>query len=133
MQSNQETVVAVDVDETLILHDTQGFTKEFLEQSGIQFVNVQDPYDGATRSFIVHEKHVKLLKDNKLRGFHIVVWSNNGKAWSQAVVNALNLNEFVDDCMAKPVKLIDDVSPNEFMPKPVYLQCAFQQLMKELA
>ena len=115
------------IDETLILHDCDLEAANLL---GCQMVAVEDPYDKIARVYVVHEKHVKLLVDHYARGFKILAWSNNGKAWAVAVIKALGLDNYVHDYMAKPVKVIDDVEPNRFLASRVYLQSKYQQAMK---
>lgn len=55
-----------------------------------------------------HNKHIELVKRYKKRGYHVIVWSNNGFAWAKEAVEKLGLTESVDLIMSKPLKRIDD-------------------------
>ncbi len=108
-----ETIAAFDVDETLVLwfHDTR-----YLE--GKDFI---DPHDGTTHRLVPHSKHIKLLKDFKARGYTIIVWSGGGFQWAETVVKTLGLEDYVDICMSKLTKLIDDLQPHEIFGSRIYL------------
>lgn len=128
--ANSDTPIAFDVDNTLIF-ETSNTNLHWAKTNDLQFVDIKCPYDDITRKYIIHEEHIKLLKDNRARGFSVVVWSNNGKAWAEAVVKALNLGDYVDDCMSKFIKVIDDQEPNKFLKAHIYLKSRYEKL-KEL-
>lgn len=85
-------------------------------------VYIQDPYSNGQLPLKKHKRHIKLLKDYKQRGYSVVVWSAGGAAWAEAVVNALELNEFVDYTMAKPLKYVDDLTAPDIMGTRIYLK-----------
>lgn len=86
-------------------------------------VYVSDPYDETnTYGLAKHEKHIKLLKDYKNRGYQVVVWSAGGSKWAKAVVDALELQEYVDVIMVKPVKYVDDLPASEILGTRVYIK-----------
>lgn len=60
------------------------------------------------RDFQVHTKHVQKIKDYHLMGFKVFVWSTSGYEWAKTVVEALNLEEYVDFVMCKPHRIFDD-------------------------
>ena len=64
-----------------------------------------------------HKKHIEQLKQHKLRGHTIIVWSQGGWEWANAVVKALELEKYVDLVMEKPCWIYDDIPASEFMPK----------------
>lgn len=109
---DNESVVCFDVDDTLILW----------EQELITGLQITCPYDGA--KFIVrpHEGHIKLLKNHKARGHKIIVWSQSGYQWAEAVVNALRLSEYVDFIMTKPRTYVDDLPVQEWLQDRVYIK-----------
>lgn len=107
---NPENVVAFDCDGTLILlHKNPNLT-------------IIDPYDGMEHHVRIHARHLKLLKDRRARGCWTVVWSANGKAWAQAVVNALKVQEFVCDVQAKPQAIVDDLTAEEVFPNRIFIK-----------
>ena len=107
-----EHVVAYDVDNTLV---TQDDTLEI----GIEITN---PYNGYIHTFRPHYRHIALLKAHSTRGKHVLVWSAAGALWAQAVVIALNLEDYVDSIETKPELLIDDLPVNEIFPSRIYLK-----------
>lgn len=130
---NNEQSIFFDCDETLIFDPrSEGFTIEKLHELGVTTVEIKDPHDGVTRTYVVHNKHVKLLKDHKSRGFFVGVWSNNGSAYSKAVVTALGLTDFVGVTMAKPLKVVDDQKIEETLKARVYIEEEFYiKLLKD--
>lgn len=60
-----------------------------------------------------HEPHIRFLKHCHLRGDHIVVWSQNGYAWAEQIVLALDLKDFVDEVRSKPTRHVDDTTKLE--------------------
>lgn len=61
------------------------------------------------REFQIHTKHVQKIKDYHLMGFIVVVWSTSGHNWAKTVVEALELEKYVDFVMCKPHRIFDDV------------------------
>lgn len=109
-----ETIVMYDVDDTLVLwHHPNKDTR------GITFV---DPHDQTHHCLVPHDKHIKLLKDFKARGYTIFVWSGGGFDWAETVVKTLGLEDYVDFCMTKPTKWVDDLSADEVLGSKIYLK-----------
>lgn len=98
-----DNVVCFDVDETLVIWNWP--------QSLVDKTFVFDNF-GAAERLLPHDKHIKLMKDFKVRGHKVIVWSQGGYAWAREVVKKLELESYVDFVMAKPKWLIDDVSPS---------------------
>ncbi len=112
MNSNPEMVVTYDCDDTLVMW-----------HKDIKDVNVNDPYGpvGSQIALKKHNKHIKLLKNHKAQGYFIIVWSAAGKLWADAVVEALDLKDYVDLTLAKPVKYVDDLPASEILGSRIYL------------
>ena len=108
-----EQIICFDVDQTLILHRTA--------KKKDKIVAVTDPYDFAQRYLVVHEPHIKILKDRKKRGATIIVWSQNGWAWAEAVVRALRLEHEVDLVLSKPIAYVDDLPVETWLAERIYL------------
>lgn len=111
---NVESTIFCDVDDTLVMWNTDGMLSTSL-------VSVVDPYHTNTILLAPHLGHIKVLKDRKVRGSYIVVWSAGGYQWAESVVKALKLEAYVDLIMTKPHMYIDDKKAEEFMCERVYI------------
>lgn len=109
-----EQVVGCDVDDTLVLWRKP--------QDGEETIDITDPYDGQTKTLVIHKPHIKLLRDRKARGCAIIVWSQSGPQWARAVVNALGLDEVKPFIFAKPFMIIDDLPAEAWLSNRVYLK-----------
>lgn len=100
-----DNVTCVDVDDTLLL---MNYPPEY-DHLAIDFTN-----NGRTERVLPHHKHIKCIKQLKLRGHAVVIWSAGGWDWSNAVAIELGLDDDADIIMCKPKWLIDDLPPNEW-------------------
>jgi FMN phosphatase YigB (HAD superfamily) len=105
-----EAIICFDIDETLLMPEKGDGTDVFVK------------YNGRVEKRNPHRKHIQFLKDNYFRGFTIYLWSGNGAEWCAAASDALGLDEYVDHVMAKPIKIVDDLDPSEWLPKRIYLE-----------
>ena len=112
MITNKDTVIAFDVDETLIMPPND-------DSGDVFFI---DPYDGQTTSRSVHKRHVKLLKDHYAKNYFVIVWSANGQRWAERVVEALGIGDKVHCILAKPIKIVDDLPVTDWMGPRIYLE-----------
>lgn len=108
-----ENWLMVDIDETLItkinpsernggyLTLAYGDTLEFFDRCNDNI------------ALMVHHK--------KTRGYGIIAWSANGKEWAEKVVTALELEQYVDYIMTKPMKYLDDKPVETWMTSQIYL------------
>jgi hypothetical protein len=64
--------------------------------------------------------HVDELRNQKMAGNTVVVWSAGGAKWAEAVLIALNLQEYVDVVLTKPDFYYDDKEVNYWFPKKRY-------------
>ena len=60
-------------------------------------------------TLVPNPHNILLLKKMAARGHSIVVWSGGGADWAEAVVKALELEDFVDVVTSKPQYYIDDI------------------------
>lgn len=98
-----------DCDETLVIWD--------FDRNLYTGIRITSP-DGLVSEMVnPHIGHIKKLKEHKLRGQLVVVWSAGGYAWAETVVKALGLENYVDYVMAKPAWAWDDLTPNEFIKR----------------
>jgi hypothetical protein len=111
---NNELVVAVDVDQTLILHDYENHPLLPLKV-------INCPYKKEPLTVAIHKAHVDLVKDYKARGFFVIVWSHAGFNWANTVVKHLMLADYVDLIMTKPSKHVDDTPADRILGVNVYL------------
>lgn len=105
-----ENTIFCDIDETLVMHNK-------LKKD----LTVICPYTNAEEKLTIHKAHVRQIIKNKARGNFVVVWSHAGYKWAEVVIKALNLTDYVDLIITKPIKIIDDLQPNEFLANRVYL------------
>jgi len=61
--------------------------------------------------------NIALLKSYKARGYEVTVHSANGWQWAQNVVEALGLQQYVDEVATKFLKAVDDLPPNAWLPQ----------------
>lgn len=109
-----DDVVFCDVDETLISYDYSDFEDELIK--------IIDPYDKEELELFPLKANIRLLKRCKLKGKSVVVWSRGGYKWAEAVVEALNLQEYVDLIMAKVELYIDDKDISDWGTSRSYLK-----------
>lgn len=108
-----DQVVVVDCDDTLVMYDMS-------EYPGDTPLDILNPYSGMTLQVIPNEKNIKTVIKFKKLGYYVLVWSRTGKQWADAVVDHLNLREYVDQTLAKPLYYIDDKDSTEWMGDRVY-------------
>lgn len=93
-----------DVDNTLVFS-----LREYPHQVSNEIVKING------RKFWVHLPHVETIKDFKARGHTVVVWSAGGSEWAEAVIEALELEQYVDLVISKPDWFVDDKPASSFM------------------
>lgn len=110
-------VTCFDIDDTLLYWDHDKSSINFGIPSDCEIeLTVQGR---KVRKHIIKE-HVNELKRQKESGAFIVVWSASGYEWAEATVKALDIEEYVDLIMSKPLRIYDDKDAEEFMPKRRY-------------
>jgi predicted phosphatase len=95
-----ENMVAFDVDDTLVIWNVPAGR----EEETILFNNF-----GYAQHLLPHLKHIELLKQFKVRGQFVIVWSQGGYQWAREVVRVLGLETYVDLVMPKPKWIVDDL------------------------
>lgn len=116
-----------DVDDTLVMWKA---SPEELAERGVEITcpistyynedGEQKTIEGWKQLLLPHRYHIEQLKQHKLRGHTIIVWSAGGYDWAEAVVRSLGLEQYVDLVISKPIWCYDDLQPNEIIPKPQY-------------
>jgi len=103
--------IFIDCDDTLVMWESK-----YINEDHTNTIIVSDPISGFSQALVPHDVHIKYLKDAKVKNKNtIVVWSAGGWEWAKSVVNALELNDFVDAVMEKPTMYIDDLHCEKFM------------------
>ena len=97
----KQRVIFVDVDDTLILSKYPIHREDEAIDIAIEGSLLQG-------RFVPHKLHVQAVKNHKMWGNGVVVWSRSGYEWALAVVKALGLTDYVDVVMAKPFYYYDD-------------------------
>jgi hypothetical protein len=93
-----------DVDDTLLMWDLP--EDMMLNDDRLVSVQCRDAQD----MLLPNHHNILLLKKMSVRGHGIVVWSGGGSDWAEAVVKALELEDFVDVVTSKPTYYIDDIA-----------------------
>lgn len=109
---NNEHITFFDCDDTLVMH-REHVTK-----------NIVSIFCPIEKKFLILEKNtamIRLLKEEKARGSHVIVWSRGGFAWAESVVKALGLEGHVHQVMTKPLVYFDDKDIREWLPHRIYL------------
>jgi len=101
-------VIFFDVDDTLVewINNTDPKAEEALIIDGVLLKPIQS--------------HIDALKKHHERGDQIIVWTQGGSQWAEAVVKGLDLEEFVHIAMGKPTLYYDDLDVVVWMPQRIY-------------
>jgi phosphoserine phosphatase len=102
--------VFFDVDDTLVIWDWKK-----LNPDGVGLIQV------GTELVMPHQRHIELMKQFKARKHTVVVWSQGGHEWAEAVCKALGIEDVVDFVMDKPNWYVDDLHATAWMRAPIYL------------
>lgn len=103
-------IICFDCDDTLVLWNGKGMSWGKNNKEAVAF---RDPYNSKEYydSYLYlkpNNEVIELLKTYKAAKWTIVVWSAGGWLWAKEVVKTLNLEEYVDLCMSKPERYVDD-------------------------
>lgn len=104
-----QNVVTVDIDNTLFMHTGQGVDE------------IINPYSQLPKLGSPHIEHFELMKEYKGRGFFVVVWSAAGVLWAKQVIEFYGLEDYVDLCMTKPNRYVDDAESSTWMGNRVFI------------
>lgn len=112
---DSDKVLVVDVDGTLIkwcASETESNLKglEHTDDKGNVFY------------FVPIESNIRQLKEHKSRGHKVIVWSAAGYQFALLAVKLLQLETYVDLVMCKASWALDDLPPEEYMPKSQWIK-----------
>lgn len=103
-----------DVDDTLIMWNRPDDTVPDSDKVRVTTRDITDV-------FTINHHNIDYLKKLSARGHAIVVWSAGGVDWANAVVEALELQDYVGAVLSKPTYFVDDIqNPSHFMGKHQY-------------
>jgi predicted HAD superfamily phosphohydrolase YqeG len=108
--------VYFDVDDTLVIWDWKSVSPD-----GVGTILIVDPTSGTSERVFPHNRHVQLMRQFKARGHTVVVWSQGGHAWAEAVCKQLGIETLVDYVMDKPNWYVDDLHSSAWMKAPIFL------------
>lgn len=105
-----KATIYFDVDDTLVLHNISKKPEKAI------FIRSTATDIAVIPNTIMINKLVELKKQGNI----IVVWSGGGADWAEAVINSLNLQNYVDCILSKPFLYFDDLDSTEWMPTRSY-------------
>lgn len=108
----QGNTVYFDVDDTLIYWDDEKIDSSILDLA--RMIRIELNGQEIIRYSI--EENVREIMLQKLSGCHVVVWSASGSQWAAAVIEALEMSEYVDVVVSKPTQYYDDKDCKDWMP-----------------
>lgn len=88
----------IDIDDTVVYWDKTGNRKTVVVETSWTKEELE-----------VNENMLNTINQLYLRGFFIVLWSQSGHEWCEAVAKALNIQDKIDLCMTKPGFFYDDI------------------------
>lgn len=108
---NYDRVLFVDVDDTLVT-----FEYKPEDISKCVLIGVGD----FKKSALPLLTNIDKLRNARVRGHGVVVWSQGGYEWASEVVRALNLEAYVDLIVSKPNWIYDDLPVEAWMGPRFY-------------
>ena len=114
-----DMIVEFDIDDTLIRWKTLDITHTVPLAPKVKFVEFE--IDGFKNKKAIIEENIEELKLQKMSGAFVRVHTKSGFRYAEAVIKALGLEDYVDECCCKPDKVFDDKDPSEWMPKVRHL------------
>ncbi len=121
-----DKVVYVDCDDTLVFWSSSEEDKS--KYGAVEFTcpgSMVYDTDGSeigyagewTERLLPNWPQIEELRKFKIRGYKIVLWTQSGAAWAEAIAKTLKMENIVDVCITKPTYIFDDLPASEFMPQ----------------
>jgi hypothetical protein len=107
-----DKVVFIDCDQTLV----DWSASEIKEVLTPVTINNQ----GYESMVYVNQKNVNLAIKLRKMGYTLIVWSQSGHDWAEAVAKAVGLQEHVTACMSKPRYYVDDLPCEKWMGQRIW-------------
>jgi len=103
--------VYVDVDDTLVLWDVSAHPEG--EAISVDFA-------GYTTHLVKHTKNINLVIKFAKLGYDVIVHSQTGHDWAEAISQAIGLDEYVKAYATKPKFYIDDLDASTWIGQRVW-------------
>ena len=100
IKSNNTTTF--DIDNTLLI-----WPKDWKQEAQGR---VQLDYGDEKVYLVPHQMHITFLKHCHNRGDFVILWSKNGVDHCVQVAKKLKLEKYIDVCMSKPTRHVDDAT-----------------------
>jgi phosphoglycolate phosphatase-like HAD superfamily hydrolase len=100
----------------IVYFDVDGTLIETVSTGGIKIECID-----FVERVVPHTEHIEHLRRLRNRGYGIVVWSQRGYDWADAVVRALKIDGLVDVVLSKPLRHYDDLPATEWMGPRLYM------------
>lgn len=104
-------IITVDTDDTLVLWDASKYPT---------LTPVDVTFAGVTSHLCIHQKNINLIRKLAKLGYEIVIWSQTGYDWAQAVSKAIGIDDIVSLYMTKPRYHVDDLPSTAWMGERIY-------------
>jgi hypothetical protein len=104
------SIITFDVDDTLVMH----------EPPSQYSPTIKIEYFGNDVYVTPNEWIINQLKYHANRGHFVIVWSQQGFEWVDAVIKSLNLEDYVNLKMSKPRCYYDDLPSQEWMGQRIW-------------
>lgn len=106
-----------DIDGTLV----DEISREQYSNTESKAIEIYDSDIQTYRFYIPRKRNIQLLKNHYARGFNVLAWSAAGASHAERIATALELDKFIKFYLTKPIKICDDLTPEEWLTN-VYLK-----------
>lgn len=111
-----DKLVCFDVDDTLVAPGYDLTPEDVLQTDVIEKVTIN--CSGVETTVFMIKENIEAIKRHKGQGQIVIVWSNAGYKWAEAVVKSLKLTKYTDFIMSKPAWYYDDLPCEKWMGAP---------------
>ena len=70
-----------------------------------------------TELLVPNWPQINELKKFKVRNYKIILWTQSGSLWAEAIAKAFKIEHLIDVCLTKPNYIFDDLPASSFMPE----------------
>jgi hypothetical protein len=99
-----DRVVMCDVDDTLVMGNLSDYPPDMPRV----YIDLYATGGVRPMELIPNQKNINLFIKFRKMGYRMIVWSQTGADWAEAVVKALGMEPYVDVVMSKPRWFFDD-------------------------
>jgi len=106
-----ERLLYCDCDDTLVQWDISKYP---------ELEDVDVTCYGYTTPLKINRKNINLIEKFVKLGYGIVVWSQSGADWAEAVSKAIGIGQFVEGYLTKPRYIMDDMPVDAWIGENVF-------------